>query len=162
MRVMSIVKDSIVDGPGLRCTIFFAGCPHYCKGCHNPKSWNVKGGTEMAVEDIIEEVGRDPLNDITFSGGEPMTQMEELIPLAKEWKNRNKNIWCYTGFTWEELQEKYSDRFLELCKFLDVIVDGRFHLEERDLSLVYKGSKNQRIIDCQKSILEDKVVLYCC
>lgn len=157
MRVLSIIRDSIVDGPGLRTTIFFAGCPHYCKGCHNPKSWNENGGDMMTVEEIMEEIGSDPLNNITFSGGEPFMQIDELIVLARELKALNKNIWCYTGFTWEELQEKFADRFKELGKYIDVLVDGRFVLEERDLSLVYKGSSNQRIIECQRSFLESRV-----
>lgn len=157
MRVLSIIKDSIVDGPGLRSTIFFAGCPHYCKGCHNPKSWNENGGNVMTVEEIMKEISSDPLNNITFSGGEPFMQIDELTILARELKRINKNIWCYTGFTWEELQEKYEDRFIELCKYMDVLVDGRFVLAERDLSLVYKGSNNQRIIDCKATVFEGRI-----
>ncbi|MGI8348704.1 anaerobic ribonucleoside-triphosphate reductase activating protein [Niallia circulans] len=160
MRVLSIVEDSIVDGPGLRTTIFFAGCTHYCRGCHNPESWKINGGTEMSIDEIMRKVKQNPLNDITFSGGEPMLQITELKQLAKECKQLNKNIWCYTGYLWEELRATQSDEFAELSMYVDVLVDGRFVLEQKDLSLLFKGSSNQRIIDCQKSLKEDKVCLF--
>ncbi|MEK5379718.1 anaerobic ribonucleoside-triphosphate reductase activating protein [Niallia sp. FSL W8-0635] len=160
MRVLSIVEDSIVDGPGLRTTIFLAGCTHYCRGCHNPESWRIDGGIEMSIDEMISQVNRNPLNDITFSGGEPMLQIRELILLAKKCKQKNKNIWCYTGFLWEELMTKYKDEFMQLSMYLDVLVDGRFMIEQRDLSLLFKGSKNQRVIDCQRSLKVDKLVLY--
>lgn len=160
MRVLSIVEDSIVDGPGLRTTIFLAGCTHYCRGCHNPESWRIDGGIEMSIDEMMSQVNRNPLNDITFSGGEPMLQIRELILLAKKCKQKNKNIWCYTGFLWEELMTKYKDEFTQLSMYLDVLVDGRFMIEQRDLSLLFKGSKNQRVIDCQRSLKEDKLVLY--
>ncbi|HEO8421071.1 MAG: anaerobic ribonucleoside-triphosphate reductase activating protein [Niallia sp.] len=160
MRVLSIVEDSIVDGPGLRTTIFLAGCTHYCRGCHNPESWRIDGGIEMTIDEMMSQVNRNPLNDITFSGGEPMLQIRELILLAKKFKQKNKNIWCYTGFLWEELMTKYKDEFTQLSMYLDVLVDGRFMIEQRDLSLLFKGSKNQRVIDCQRSLKEDKLVLF--
>jgi anaerobic ribonucleoside-triphosphate reductase activating protein len=160
MRVLSIVEDSIVDGPGLRTTIFLAGCTHYCRGCHNPESWRIDGGIEMSIDEMMSQVNRNPLNDITFSGGEPMLQIRELILLAKKCKQKNKNIWCYTGFLWEELMTKYKDEFTQLSMYLDVLVDGRFMIEQRDLSLLFKGSKNQRVIDCQRSLKEDNLVLY--
>ena len=160
MRVLSIVEDSIVDGPGLRTTIFLAGCCHYCRGCHNPESWKINGGTEMTIDEIMSRVNCNPINEITFSGGEPMLQITELIQLAQKCKQENKNIWCYTGFLWEELMTNYKDEFTQLCIYLDVLVDGRFMMEQRDLSLLFKGSKNQRVIDCQRSIMEHKTVLY--
>lgn len=160
MRVLSIVEDSIVDGPGLRTTIFLAGCTHYCRGCHNPESWRIDSGIEMSIDEMMSQVNRNPLNDITFSGGEPMLQIRELILLAKKCKQKNKNIWCYTGFLWEELMTKYKDEFTQLSMYLDVLVDGRFMIEQRDLSLLFKGSKNQRVIDCQRSLKEHKLVLY--
>ncbi|WP_312095419.1 anaerobic ribonucleoside-triphosphate reductase activating protein [Niallia sp.] len=160
MRVLSIVEDSIVDGPGLRTTIFLAGCSHYCRGCHNPESWRINGGMEMSIDEIMSKVNSNPLNEITFSGGEPMLQITELIQLAQKCKQENKNIWCYTGFLWEELMIKYKDEFTQLSMYLDVLVDGRFMMEQRDLSLLFKGSKNQRVIDCQRSIKEHKTVLY--
>ncbi|MBZ9532953.1 anaerobic ribonucleoside-triphosphate reductase activating protein [Cytobacillus oceanisediminis] len=160
MRVLSIVEDSIVDGPGLRTTIFFAGCTHYCRGCHNPESWRINGGREMSIDEIMSKVNQNPLNDITFSGGEPMLQIRELIQLAKECKQINKNIWCYTGFLWEELMTTYPDEFTQLSIYLDALVDGRFKIEQKDLSLLFKGSLNQRIIDCQKSLKEHKISLF--
>jgi anaerobic ribonucleoside-triphosphate reductase activating protein len=160
LRVLSIVEDSVVDGPGLRTTIFFAGCTHYCRGCHNPESWRIDGGIEMSIDEMMSQLNRNPLNDITFSGGEPMLQIRELIRLAKKCKENNKNIWCYTGFLWEELVTEFKEEFAELSIYLDVLVDGRFLIEQRDLSLLYKGSKNQRVIDCQRSLKQHKLVLY--
>lgn len=113
----------------------------------------------MSIDEIMRKVKQNPLNDITFSGGEPMLQITELKQLAKECKQLNKNIWCYTGFLWEELRAAQSDEFTQLSMYVDVLVDGRFVLEQKDLSLLFKGSCNQRIIDCQKSLKEDRVCL---
>lgn len=160
MNVLNIMHDSIVDGPGLRSTIFFAGCPHYCIGCHNPQSWNRNAGIKMTVEEIDEFVAINPINDITFSGGEPFLQIEELVILAKKLKQRGKNIWCYTGYKWEELLVVFGSKFIELCAYMDILVDGPFILDQRDVSLLYKGSKNQRIIDCKKSLEKKRIVLW--
>ncbi|AKA44389.1 anaerobic ribonucleoside-triphosphate reductase activating protein [Paenibacillus polymyxa] len=155
MRVINIIKDSVVDGPGLRTTIFFAGCPHHCLGCHNPKSWSVCAGIEMSTNEVAEHVLQNPINHVTFSGGEPFSQNEkELIYLAKELKNKGRNIWCYTGYVFEDVVNK------EVLKYIDVLVDGKFELEKRNLSLNYKGSENQRIIDVQKSLQSGDLVLY--
>lgn len=152
MKVMNILHDSVVDGPGLRTVIFFAGCPHRCKGCHNPQSWNMKNGTDLTVEDIMVEVCSNPLANVTFSGGDPFVQAKKIVPLAKKIKKLGKNIWIYTGYTMEELQSSkdvYKHQLLSLC---DVLVDGPFILELRDLSLPYRGSSNQRIIELQQPI----------
>ena len=145
MRVLNIVHDSIVDGPGLRTVIFFAGCPHHCRGCHNPESWNPKGGIEMTIDEIAAECLSNPLNDVTFSGGDPLYQVEELAALAVILKANQKNIWCYTGYTYEDLQEKKDPSISLLFQHIDALVDGPFVLAKRDLSLLYRGSSNQRI-----------------
>lgn len=159
MRVLNIIQDSIVDGPGLRSTVFFAGCPHKCRGCHNPQSWNVAGGKELKTMEIFELLMKNTLNDITFSGGEPFYQChDELLTLASALKERGKNIWCYTGYTWEELISRQSSK--AICKLIDVVVDGPFVAEKRDLTLSFMGSRNQRLIDCSRSLSEEKTVLY--
>jgi anaerobic ribonucleoside-triphosphate reductase activating protein len=150
MRVMNILHDSIVDGRGLRTVIFFAGCPHHCVGCHNPQSWNQENGTVMTDEEIFQEVIRNELSDVTFSGGEPFLQSKEIEPLAQRLKQEGKNIWCYTGFLYEELMN--HPHHLALLKHIDVLVDGRFEITKRDLSLLFKGSNNQRIIDVPNSL----------
>lgn len=147
MKVMNILHDSVVDGPGLRTVVFFAGCPHQCLGCHNPASWKMTNGVDMSVEEIFKEIKGNPLTDVTFSGGEPLIQAKGLVKLAQQIKAIHKNIWVYSGFTYEEIingPNRYQKALLDYC---DVLVDGRFVLEERDLSLTFKGSRNQRIIE---------------
>ncbi|TXL64420.1 anaerobic ribonucleoside-triphosphate reductase activating protein [Cerasibacillus terrae] len=149
MKVMNILHDSVVDGEGLRTVIFFAGCPHHCPGCHNPSSWKMTNGKEMSIDEIFEEVASNPLTDVTFSGGEPFIQAKQLVDLAQKIKDLGKNIWIYSGFTYEEIinsRDPYKKELLEIC---DVLVDGKFILAERDLSLLFRGSRNQRIIELQ-------------
>ncbi|ENQ3078183.1 anaerobic ribonucleoside-triphosphate reductase activating protein [Bacillus cereus] len=146
MRVMNIIHDSVVDGEGLRTVVFFAGCPHRCFGCHNPQSWNICNGTEMTKEEIINEIENNPLTDVTFSGGDPFFQATEIKELAKNVKDLQKNLWIYTGYTFEEIQNSQNNDMIELLQYADVLVDGRFELEKRDLTLPFRGSSNQRII----------------
>ncbi|WP_020061946.1 anaerobic ribonucleoside-triphosphate reductase activating protein [Bacillus sp. 123MFChir2] len=146
MRVMNIIHDSVVDGEGLRTVVFFAGCPHHCFGCHNPQSWNIYNGTEMTKEEIINEIENNPLTDVTFSGGDPFFQATEIKELAKNVKDLQKNLWIYTGYTFEEIQNSQNNDMIELLQYADVLVDGRFELEKRDLTLPFRGSSNQRII----------------
>ncbi|MFB1052050.1 anaerobic ribonucleoside-triphosphate reductase activating protein [Paraliobacillus sp. JSM ZJ581] len=150
MKVMNILHDSVVDGEGLRTVIFFAGCPHFCKGCHNPASWNIRNGTEMTVDEVVEEAGSNPLTDITLSGGEPFFQAEEVARVAKRLKAMGKHIWAYSGFTLEQLQQSKNPYQCELLSYCDVLVDGPFILAEKDLSLSFRGSRNQRVIDLNK------------
>ncbi|WP_445486734.1 anaerobic ribonucleoside-triphosphate reductase activating protein [Niallia sp. 03133] len=160
MRVINIIQDSIVDGPGLRSTVFFAGCPHKCPGCHNPQSWNRNAGDDMSIQEIYDELMENTLTNITFSGGEPLIQLNDLTILAKKLKTAGKNIWCYTGYTWEYLLKSNKEPFMKLCRELDILVDGPFIKEKRDLSLFYRGSSNQRLIHCRKSMEEKKIVLF--
>ena len=144
MMVMNILHDSVVDGEGLRTVIFFAGCPHSCLGCHNPSSWNMSNGKEMSIDEIMEEIESNPLTNVTFSGGEPFIQAKEIAKLAERIKKLGKNIWVYSGFTYEEIIKDSAKR--HLLNFCDVLVDGPFKMEERNLSLLFRGSHNQRII----------------
>ncbi|MBE5106295.1 anaerobic ribonucleoside-triphosphate reductase activating protein [Bacillus thuringiensis] len=146
MKVMNIIHDSVVDGEGLRTVVFFAGCPHRCFGCHNPKSWNICNGTEMTVEEIVKEIENNPLTDVTFSGGDPFLQAAEVKKVAKAVKDLKKNLWIYTGYTLEEIQNSQNNDMIELLHYGDVLVDGRFEIEKRDLTLPFRGSSNQRII----------------
>ncbi|WP_026065136.1 anaerobic ribonucleoside-triphosphate reductase activating protein [Amphibacillus jilinensis] len=145
MRVLNILHDSVVDGEGMRTVIFFAGCPHFCKGCHNPESWNIRNGSEMSADEIVAEVMSNPLCDVTLSGGDPFFQAGEVAEVAKRLRENGKNIWAYTGYTLEQLLELGGD-YTKLLKQCDVLVDGPFILAERDLSLDFRGSRNQRII----------------
>lgn len=156
MRVLNILQDSIVDGRGLRTVIFFAGCPHHCRGCHNPESWDVNGGTVWTETEIFQEVMQNELSDVTFSGGEPFLQSNEMAPLAEKLKQAGKNIWCYTGYRYEELIQDHTH--LLLLKQLDILVDGRFEINKLNLSLAFKGSSNQRIIHVPKSLKSGLVI----
>lgn len=159
LRLFGCVNDSIVDGPGLRYSIFVQGCYHNCLGCHNPESHDVNGGYLKDIEEILKEIDENPLLDgVTLSGGEPMLQVEALIELSKEIKKRNLNIVLYSGYTYEQIiNDVIKKRLLELC---DMLVDGKFELEKRSLSLLYRGSSNQRLINVQKSLKQNRIIEY--
>jgi len=162
IRMAGIIRESIVDGPGLRMAIFCQGCAHKCHNCHNPETWDFNGGYDSYIKNILKAIDEDPLLDgVTFSGGDPMYQAEAFYELAKEIKARNKNILIYTGFTYEELLEmsKEDKYIIELLKLTDILIDGRYDETKRDISLLYRGSKNQRIIDVQKSLENGEVIL---
>lgn len=150
LRVIDISEGTSVDGPGLRTSIYFAGCNHHCEGCHNPQSWNPKAGREVSIEELLKVIDFNDFN-VTFSGGDPLFQAEEVTELARRIKSElNKNIWCYTGYLWEDIVD--DERFLPLLKTIDVLVDSPFILSQRDIELRFRGSSNQRIIDVQKSL----------
>lgn len=153
IRVSGVIPESIVDGPGIRYTLFVQGCPHHCPGCHNPQTHPFEGGTLRSVEEILAEVREDPLiSGVTLSGGEPMCQAKALAELAKELRAIGKNIVCYTGYTFEQLwQEQDPDR-MELLKQCRYLIDGPFLLAEKSLMVKFRGSKNQRIIDVKASL----------
>ncbi len=157
LRVLSIVPGTSVDGPGLRTSIYFAGCAHKCEGCHNPQSWDFSSGTEMTIGEIVRIVEENGFN-VTFSGGDPLYQVAALTELAKALKIRGYGIWCYTGFLFEQLREDSS--VTELLSMLDVIVDGPFVLQQRDTSLLFRGSANQRIINVGKTLQSGIVSLW--
>lgn len=145
--------ETIVDGEGIRYSIYLAGCRHHCKGCHNKTSWNPQAGsllTQQKVDEIINEINANPLLDgITFSGGDPFYNPEEFLPLIKTIKERtNMNIWCYTGYTYEQLMDMEVCR--EILKLVDVLVDGKFIEDLYSPYLEFRGSSNQRIIKLGK------------
>jgi anaerobic ribonucleoside-triphosphate reductase activating protein len=157
-----IEGDSIVNGEGLRTVIWFQGCPHHCPGCHNPESHPFKKGIKSDTAKVIEEISKLKNQDgITFSGGEPMSQPEALLEIAKYAKSQKMNVWSYSGYTYETLLEmsKENKIYDEILKTIDVLVDGPFILEERSLNLKFRGSRNQRIIDIKKSLKGNKIVL---
>ena len=150
IRVAGLTNDSIVDGKGFRFVIFTQGCLHHCKGCHNPETWAMDGGTLMDISEIEEKVARNGLLDgITFSGGDPFYQPEVCVKIAKWAKERGLNIWAYTGFLYEELLNMPEVK--EFLDLVDVLVDGPFILEEKSLLLNFRGSKNQRVIDLNET-----------
>ncbi len=162
LRIAGTVNDSIVDGPGIRFTVFTQGCPHHCEGCHNPQTHDFNGGSEADIDEIISKFLSNPLLDgITLSGGEPMCQAKALVPIAKAAREHGLNVITYTGYTYEQLIEGANDTngWRELLDYVDFLIDGRFELSQRSLELHFKGSRNQRVIDVKSSLEEDHAVL---
>lgn len=149
LRVLRVVDGTSVDGPGLRTAVYLAGCGHHCPGCHNPSSWDFDGGVEMSVESVIGRIVDNDF-DVTLTGGDPLYQLEAVIELAGAVKRLGKTVWCYTGFTYEQICAHNSMR--RLLEWVDVLVDGPFLLERRDTDLLFRGSSNQRLIDVARSV----------
>ena len=161
ISLSGVTGDSIVDGPGLRLTIFTQGCLHHCPGCHNPQTHDPEGGSWADTEDILAAAAENPLLDgITLSGGDPFLQPVPCLALAEGAHKIGLNVWTYTGYTWEALWEENAPEKIALLKETDVLVDGPFLLAERSLELRFCGSRNQRLIEVKKSLAEDKVVLW--
>ena len=151
ISILKILEDTMVDGPGFRTSIYCAGCPNGCPGCHNPQSWNIENGHLTSTDEIMEVIKNDPFANVTFTGGDPMFQAEGFTELAKAIRTQtNKNIWCWTGFTFEQLLDRPTQR--ALLEQIDVLVDGPYIEAQRDTDLVFRGSKNQRIIDVKESL----------
>ena len=145
IRVLKILEQTMADGPGFRTSVYCAGCKHACKGCHNPQSWDFNAGEWMEVDDILAKIKADSMSNVSFSGGDPFYQVEAFTELARRIKQETtKTIWCWTGFTLEEIQA--DPTLAQMLPWLDVLVDGPFLLEQRDTELLFRGSPNQRII----------------
>lgn len=156
LRVIKIIDGTIVDGPGLRTSVYLAGCKHACYGCHNPQSWAFDAGEDMSVDAIVDHIMENDMN-VTFTGGDPLYQIDALLTLCASIKRLGKTIWCYTGFTYEEVcRDKSLCRILD---WIDVMVDGPYVEHLRDISLRFRGSSNQRIIDVRLSA-PDHVTLW--
>ena len=150
LRISGLVEESIVDGEGIRFVIFTQGCPHHCKGCHNPSTHDFNGGRIVTIDKIFSQIKENPLlSGVTFSGGEPFCQPKPLVELAKKIHQIGLNVWSYTGYTLEQLMDMGEDE-KQLLHEVDFLVDGKFILEEKDLSLPFRGSRNQRILNLQK------------
>ncbi|MBR5860796.1 MAG: anaerobic ribonucleoside-triphosphate reductase activating protein [Bacteroidaceae bacterium] len=158
ISILEIVEDTTVDGPGFRTSVYSSGCPHHCPGCHNPQSWNIANGQKVEVEEILGKILADPFADVTFTGGDPMFQPQGFTALAKAIKQKsNKNIWCYTGFLFEEILENPLQK--ALLEQIDVLVDGRFIEAFKDEQLRFRGSSNQRIINVPASLEKGEAVV---
>lgn len=165
MRYHNITKDDMLNGDGLRVVLWVAGCSHCCKDCHNPVTWDPNGGLyfdESAKAEMFEELKKDYVSGITFSGGDPLhiANVNDVTELSKEIRETfpEKTIWLYTGSTWEEV------RRMEIVRYLDVLVDGEFVFAKKDPLLCWKGSSNQRVIDVQRTLAAETdtvPVLHC-
>lgn len=161
MRYHNITKDDMLNGEGLRVVLWVAGCSHCCKECHNPITWDPNGGLEFdeeAKQEIFDELKKDYVSGITFSGGDPlhMSNVYDVTQLAKEIRQTfpNKTIWLYTGSKWEEIEH------MKILNYIDVLLDGEFEVEKKDVNLHWVGSQNQRVIDVQESKRKGELVIY--
>lgn len=160
IRLSGIAYESLVNGTGIRRVFFSQGCKHNCKGCFNQDTHDFNGGEERGIDDLIKDTLDNPIiKGVTFSGGDPFERAEEFSYMAKEFKKFGLNIWCYSGYTFEEIIEisRENQGFNDLINNIDVLVDGKFIEEEKDEEIKYRGSGNQRIIDVKGSIESDEV-----
>lgn len=155
LRVLDIIEETMVDGVGLRTSIYFSGCAHKCDGCHNPQSWDAYAGKEYTIDELLDIIKSDPFANVTFSGGDPFFQVGAVTELAMRIKEEtDKTLWVYTGYTIEKI---IQTRFLaRMLPYIDVLVDGPFVKELRNTDLPFRGSENQRIIDVQKYLKGEK------
>ena len=161
LQVAGFAGDSIVDGPGLRFTVFFQGCPHHCPGCHNPETWPFEGGTPFTPEQLIQMAKKNPLcRGITLSGGEPFAQAAACAALAREAHRKGLTVWTYSGYLFEHLRDSGDPDWTALLAETDVLVDGPFVQAEKSYDLHFRGSRNQRLIDVPASLAQGKAVLW--
>ena len=167
MNYHKIEKTSIANGEGIRVVLWVSGCSLHCKGCHNPETWNIYSGKffdEEAKKELFEALDKPYIQGITFSGGHPFepNNRSTIYCLIKEIREKfpQKDIWLYTGYTWEEIFEKRIREIQRTLYWIDVLVDGKYIKEEKDMTLKWRGSRNQRVIDVQKTLKENKIVLY--
>ena len=159
LDLSGIVSDSIVDGPGIRTTVFCQGCPHHCEGCHNPETWEFGCGTSMEEEQILSIVRQNPLcRGVTFSGGEPFAQAEGFTKLAKLLKAAGYEVASYSGYTFEQLL-KGTPHQRGLLEHIDVLIDGPFLMAQKSLERSFRGSRNQRILDVPASLKAGEAVV---
>ncbi len=162
MRYHNITHDDMLNGDGLRVVLWVSGCEHKCYNCHNKITWDINNGLifdDNAKEEIFRQLEKDYIKGITFSGGDPLHKQNrtEVFNLVKEIKTKfpKKDIWLYTGYTWEEIND------LDIIDYIDVLVDGKYIEELSNPELEWRGSSNQRVIDVKKTLIEDKVIIYC-
>lgn len=163
IQVAGLQDDSIVDGPGFRFVVFTQGCPHRCPGCHNPQTHPFEGGETADTDEILERIRSNPLlKGVTFSGGEPFCQPGPLAHLARQVHAMGRDVACYTGYTLEQLLEKQEGdpQIRALLEQVDLLIDGPFLQEQKDLTLLFRGSANQRLIRLQPTLETGRVVLW--
>ncbi len=161
LRLAGVIKESIVDGPGIRYVVFTQGCAHECKGCHNPATHSFDKGYVVDTSEVVSDILKHKYIDgVTLSGGDPMYQAKACTEIVEILKNRGINVICYTGFTYEQILSSGNEHQINLLKKVDVLVDGPFIEEEKDLRLAFKGSRNQRIIDVQRSLASGMIIPY--
>lgn len=162
LRISGIISESIVDGPGIRFVIFSQGCKHHCKGCHNPSTFDLDGGSVVDIDSIIDQIKKNPLlKGVTFSGGEPFLQAKTFAKIAKKCHELGLDVISYTGYTFEALVNGFEQNpdWKNLLENIDILIDGPFIEEKKSLMLLFKGSSNQRILDAKLSLEQGKAVI---
>jgi anaerobic ribonucleoside-triphosphate reductase activating protein len=162
IKIAGIIKESIVDGPGIRLVVFAQGCVHNCIGCHNPETHSFSGGYYIEIDEIVEMVKKNPLLDgITLSGGDPFVQAKACANLANRIKNMGLNVVTYTGYTFDEIikEMEINHSWEQLLYSTDILIDGPFDIDKKSLLLKFKGSENQRIIDVKRSLEKNNIIL---
>ena len=161
MNYIKITPVDIANGPGCRVILWTAGCSHHCKECHNPETWNPNAGRpfdEIAKQELFEALSKPYIRGITLTGGDPLHEnnIQEITQLCREIKEKmpQKDIWCYSGYTFEEIKD------WEIIDYIDVLVDGKFEIDKKDITLLFRGSKNQRLILVEPSKRLDTIILY--
>lgn len=158
LRILHIVEGTSVDGPGLRTSIYMAGCNHRCPGCHNPDSWDPCGGEDRTLDELMQVIAYNEA-PVTLSGGDPLQQPDAVRALVHRIKQElGYNVWCYTGYTWENIVN--DPMLLDAVRELDVLVDGPFIQQQRDIKLRFRGSRNQRLIDVQATLATGHLTLW--
>ena len=163
IRLAGIVEESVVDGDGIRFVVFCQGCTHGCIGCHNKQSWDIDGGYVDTVESVVKRIECNPLlSGVTLSGGEPLLQPTPLLQLCRYCCNIGLSVWCYTGYSWEQVVDMcHTQRDVaSLIGCIDVLVDGKYQQDNRDETLRFRGSRNQRLIDVKRSLVVGHAVQY--
>lgn len=161
IRLAGVESESVVDGPGLRGVVFFQGCPHHCPGCHNPETWSLDGGSLKSVDEVWRMLRYNPLlSGITISGGEPLLQPAGVLALAQKTREAGGNVMIYTGFVWEEIMKWNSQIIKDLLQETFLLIDGPFQEEKKDPTMLFRGSRNQRLIDVQASLAEGELVIW--
>lgn len=161
LRIAGIEPESIVDGPGFRLAVFAQGCPHHCPGCHNPQTHPFEGGKIMYTDELLAMLDKNPLlRGVTLSGGEPFCQPEAMAQLARQTHQRGKDVVCFTGYTLEQLLEMDDSNIRALLEQVDILIDGPYIEEQRDLTLLFRGSSNQRLIDLPKTLADGQIHLW--
>lgn len=163
VRLAGMLKESLVNGPGIRRVIFAQGCRHNCPGCFNQHTHDFNGGELIDMDELLKDIEDNPmLRGVTFSGGDPFEQADKFSYMAQKVHSFGKNVWCYTGYTYEFIAQNTSNRtgWKDLIENIDVLIDGKFEENLKDPSLKYRGSSNQRIIDVSKSLKSGSVVLF--
>ncbi len=163
LKISGIVKESIVDGPGIRYVVFTQGCPHKCKGCHNPQTHDFEGGKYVDINDIVKDIEKDPLlKGVTISGGEPFMQAGQVANLISKLDRNRYDVMTYTGFEYEYLLENATEEngYMKLLESTDILIDGKFVEELKSIAAPFRGSTNQRAIDVPHSLATNKTCLY--